>query len=106
MDVLNFLRCYSLQLTAIQARLNGFRVNKDGSMITRLNYEEYGSISVLVRVYSGWTRHVKFVGYNFAGFKSAFTLGASTRRARIADIPFTADILLSLLALETYGYYF
>ena len=44
---------------------------------------------------------LKFDGYNFAGIKSAFTLSASTRCARIVDIPFTAEIiLLSLLTLE------
>ena len=32
---------------------------------------------------------LQFDGYNFAGFKSAFTPSASTRCARIADIPFT-----------------
>ena len=31
----------------------------------------------------------QFDGYNFADFKSAFTPSATTRCARIADIPFT-----------------
>ena len=39
-----------------------------------------------MRVYSDWTRHRQYDGYNFAGFRSAFT---TTRCARIADIPFT-----------------
>ena len=56
-----------------------------------------------LRVYSDRTRRVKFEGYNFAGFKSAFTLSASSRCACIADIPFTPEIiLLLLLTLETW----
>ena len=56
-----------------------------------------------IRVYSDWMRRVKFDGYNFVGLKSAFTLSASTRCAHIADIPFTADIiLLSLVTLKTW----
>ena len=39
---------------------------------------------------------------HFAGYKSAFTLSASTHRARRADIAYTADIILSLLTLETW----
>ena len=45
-----------------------------------------------LRVYSDWTRQRQFDGYNFAGFKSAFTPSASSRCARIADIPFTVTL--------------
>ena len=56
---------------------------------------------LLLSVYTDWTRHVKFDGYSFAGFISAFTLSASTRCARIAEISFTANAILLLLILDT-----
>ena len=54
-----------------------------------------------LRVYSDLTRHDKFDGYNFADFKSAFTLSASARCARIADTQFVTVIIVDIRNMAT-----
>ena len=50
MDMPSFIRCFALYMTAIQARLNGFRDNKGGSVITGQTIEGNKGVSTPGRV--------------------------------------------------------